>query len=141
MAVSQGPGPGENRLGLQRRSGRPCADFMGHHTLQISLQRHLLQQGPAAVGIGLQPEGSTHHTAFPTQSIRGLHLQRSLKRAATLRPLQHRSNHGRNRGCEITQGHTGQIRRIERCPHLPLIGVGDLGLHTLIPPTIRKPLG
>ena len=62
---------------------------MGHNPEQIALHGHLLQQGPAAIGIPLEPEAAAIHGPAPTQAIGGINLQWALNHRGAARAIQH----------------------------------------------------
>ncbi|SBO44061.1 protein of unknown function [Cyanobium sp. NIES-981] len=133
--VAHGPGAGQHGLGGEGGLGRSGTDLMGHHPLEVALQRYLLHQGPAAVGVGLQPERPLEQPALPIQSARRFQLQRPFQkhRARVATQLQ---NSPLVQSLLDAPGRTeprGQGGR-ERRPDLPLPRVGDERLHPGRPP-------
>ena len=133
VLITQGPGAGQHGLGRQGRRRRSRTDLVGHHPLEIPLQGHLLHQGPAAIGIALQPQGPGVDTIPPAQAARGLDLDWPLEQhggpARACRQLEGDPVGG-------ADGHTAQRlagwrRRSRRGPHLPVARVGNHGGHTL----------
>ena len=108
---------------------------MGHHPLEVALQRHLLHQRPAAMGIRQEGERAGEHPALPAQTLGSFQGHGTLQhhRSTGAAQLQHRPlgqillNPAR-RPQPIGQG------GIRRPPHLPVPGVGNHRRHACLPP-------
>ena len=139
--VLHGPGTSQHRLGGQgcRRGAGP--DLMGHHPLEVALQGHLLQQGPTAVGIGLEAEGSAVATVLPEESGRGLDPNRPLQHHRTLSTTQFQHQAPALATLHQAGGEIRRSRAVGRGPHLPLRRPGDPGLGTGGRPAAGRRLG
>ena len=136
MAVSESPRTGQDRLSLKSRRWRPSSDLMGNDTLEIALQRHLLEKCPTPVRIRLQSERAAHHTAPPAQTIRRFQHQGPLKGLRTIRTFQIRTDHVGDGLTPRARHHSVKRWCLIRNPHLPLTGMG----HQRIDPS-RTPTG
>ena len=109
---------------------------MGHNPEQIALHGHLLQQGPAAIGIPLQPEAAAIGRTCPTQPLRGIDLQRSLDHRGGALAIQHRLPRLRM-GLTHQAAGLAWIRTAQGGPNLPIRRMGHHSRSTLLLPGLR----
>ena len=112
---------------------------MGNHAFQIALQRHLLDQCPAAVGIPLQAEWPSIASAFPLQPLRGMDPDRTLEREAPFSRLKHRRHDRVDAAVPVTDSQTVRKRCSLGCPDLPVVRMGHQGCDPDLPPAFRHP--
>ena len=114
---------------------------MGHDPLEVALDRHLFNEAPAAIGIGLKTKRSLVNTALPTQAIGRINQQGPFQRWGFLRQLQHRADQRRQR--RRPRPHRQSLGNRSGCwrPDLPLRRVGDKGINADGSPAHGRPFG
>ena len=108
---------------------------MGNNPEQVALHGHLLQQGPTAIGIPLQPEATAIHRPAPTQAIGGINLHGTLNHRGAALAIQHRLPRLRMGFAHQAAG-LAWIRTTQGRPHLPIPRMGHHSFGTFCLPCL-----